>query len=398
MVATGRSVSVRVGATPLSATSRDNARTTPSIVEDAVAAANLPDYAGGRQSVSHWGERWLAFKHPLLKPNTYRSYAAIWESSVKSKWGARRINAITTGDVQDWIAELQRSGKKPPTIKHHVWVLGQVFAYAARSRALTYNPVREVQLPTNRSVGRLPYAPHFLTAEEVEQIADYLTAASPDAPWGSLVRFMVWTGLRTGEVAGLNIGDVDLLRRSVTVRRTRSVRGGVWTEHTPKSGRSRVVPLMPWVVDDLEALPSVHPHPNDPTAPLWPGSRPGAAGGSPKSADQRSGSVDFSSPWEAGTFLRRRFRPAVLALDIGPTRLHDLRHTFASLCASRGVPSQQVADWLGHANDVITRQIYTHLFDADSVAHADRLAAGGRPTASQPRRAVSPIAPIDRMG
>ena len=43
-------------------------------VEDAVAAANLPDYAGGRQSVSHWGERWLAAKQPVLKPSTYRSY------------------------------------------------------------------------------------------------------------------------------------------------------------------------------------------------------------------------------------------------------------------------------------------------------------------------------------
>ncbi len=44
------------------------------------------------------------------------------------------------------------------------------------------------------------------------------------------------------------------------------------------------------------------------------------------------------------------------------------------------MPSQQVADWLGHANDLITRQIYTHLFDTDSALHIDRLAAGGRPT------------------
>jgi integrase len=245
-----------------------------------------------------------------------------------------------------------------------------------------------IQDAYSRGAEARPYAPHFLTAEEVEAIADHLTAASPDAPWGSLVRFMAWTGLRTGEVAGLNIGDVDLLRKTVTVRRTRSIRGGVWAEHTPKSGRSRVVPLMPWVGEDLTNLLAMHPTPNDPKAPLWPGSRPGAAGGSPKSGDQRSGSVDFSRPWEAGTFLRRRFRPAVDALDIGPTRLHDLRHTFASLCASRAVPSAQVADWMGHANDVITRQIYTHLFDADSATHADRLAAGGRPRGPAPAEKV----------
>lgn len=350
-------------------------------VEDAVAAASLPDYAGGRQAVSHWGNLWLEQKRVLLKPSTSRGYQAIWDASVEPQWGSRRINAVTTADVQQWITELLRSGKKPPTIRHHVWVLGQVFAYAARSRAITYNPVRDVELPTDRSVGRLPYAPHFLTAEEVESIANYLDTAYPSTPHGSLVRFMAWTGLRTGEVAGLNVGDVDLLRKTVTVRRTRSVRGGVWTEHTPKSGRSRTVPLMPWVVEDLTDLLATHPRANDPAAPLWPGTRSGAAGGSPRTDNQRSGAVDFSSPWEAGTFLRRRFRPAVIALGIGPTRLHDLRHTFASLCASRGVPSPQVADWLGHANDVITRQIYTHLFDTDSARHADKLAAGGRPSA-----------------
>lgn len=138
----------------------------------------------------------------------------------------------------------------------------------------------------------------------------------------------------------------------------------------------------------------MHPRPNDDEAPLWPGTRPGAAGGSPTSGDQRSGSVDCSSPWEAGTFLRRRFRPAVVALDIGLTRLHDLRHTFASL-ASREASSAQVAKWMGHASDVITREVYTHLFDKDSVACAARLAAGGRPTAS---RSVASVTPIARRG
>ena len=46
---------------------------------------------------------------------------------------------------------------------------------------------------------------------------------------------------------------------------------------------------------------------------------------------------------------------------------------------------------MGHANDVITRQIYTHLFDADSVAHADRLAAGGRPKSVQVSGSVATL-------
>ena len=63
--------------------------------------------------------------------------------------------------------------------------------------------------------------------------------------------------------------------------------------------------------------------------------------------------------------------------------------------ASLEASSAQVAKGMGHASDVITREVYTHLFDKDSVAHADRLAAGGRPTTSQQGGAVTPFA---RMG
>jgi integrase len=360
-------------------------------VEDSVASASLPDYAGGKLSVAHWAGRWLDKKRALRKPSTVRGYEAIWTASVEPQWGNRRINSITTGDVQDWITELLQRDLKPPTIRHHVWVLGQAFSTAARARAITYNPVRDVELPTDRSVGRLKPEPHFLTAEEVEQIADHLTKTYPDHPWGVLVRFMCWTGLRTGEVSGLNVGDVDLMHSTLHVRRTRSVRGGLWSINTPKSGKARTVPLMPWVKDDLTAYLATHPGNANPDAPLWPGTRPGAAGGSPKTTTQRSGSLDFSSPWEATTFRRRRFKPALTAVGLPEAvRLHDCRHTFASLAASKGVPSAQVAKWLGHSSDVITREIYTHLFDADTSRHASDMGKGDRPR-SIPSATVTPI-------
>jgi hypothetical protein len=67
-------------------------------------------------------------------------------------------------------------------------------------------------------------------------------------------------------------------------------------------------------------------------------------------------------------------------------------HTFASLAASKGVPSAQVAVWMGHSSDVITRAIYTHLFDADAARHAELMGAGVRPTPATPATAtVTPI-------
>lgn len=100
---------------------------------------------------------------------------------------------------------------------------------------------------------------------------------------------------------------------------------------------------------------------------------------------QPTGAVDYDQPWEAGTFYRRRYLPAVLAARLpaagGGVTFHSLRHSFASLAASRGVPAKQVAAWMGHATEVVTLTIYTHLFAHDTARAVDAMAAGGRPTA-----------------
>ena len=373
------------------------------VVDAQVASGQIPDYDAGKETVKMWGERWLAAKEPVLKPSTYRSYKAIWTSSVEPEFGAQRLRSVTIEDVERFITSLQK--RSPLTIRHHIWVLGQVFKRAMKQRAITYNPVEFVDVPTARSTGRLPHEPHFLTAEEVEQIASQLDTTYPNTPWGLLVRFTAWTGLRAGEVAGLNIADVDLIRRTVTVRRTRQKRTSEWLVHTPKSGKQRVVPIMSdWLRDDLTDYLATHPHNTDPAAPFWPGTKPGGYShgerGSKQPGSTPAGSPDYGTPttptpWEPGTFYRRRFRPAVAAVGLpahpgGGVRFHDLRHTFASLAASKGVPSAQVAVWMGHSSDVITREIYTHLFDADSARHAERMGTGDRPR-SIPSATVIPI-------
>ncbi|WP_194905754.1 tyrosine-type recombinase/integrase [Quadrisphaera sp. INWT6] len=109
-----------------------------------------------------------------------------------------------------------------------------------------------------------------------------------------------------------------------------------------------------------------------------------------------SGAVDYDRPWEPGTFVKRRFRPALVAAGLpsgtrgAGVRFHDLRHTYASLCASAGVRSQQVAEWMGHANDTVTRLIYTHLFAEDTAAAVAALEGlSARPAAPDPALAAT---------
>ncbi|MBF5082412.1 tyrosine-type recombinase/integrase [Quadrisphaera sp. INWT6] len=141
---------------------------------------------------------------------------------------------------------------------------------------------------------------------------------------------------------------------------------------------------------------------DDASTPLWLGGCPGgyshgARGGTTSTDDSPvSGAVDYDRPWEPGTFVKRRFRPALVAAGLpsgtrgAGVRFHDLRHTYASLCASAGVRSQQVAEWMGHANDTVTRLIYTHLFAEDTAAAVAALEGlSARPAAPDPALAAT---------
>lgn len=194
-------------------------------------------------------------------------------------------------------------------------------------------------------------------------------ASQLPAPYDLMVRFMAYTGLRVAEVAGLDIKDIDLRRRVVTVRQTRTqVRGG-WEVHTPKSGKTRQVPVNRVLCEGLKAYLAVHPDPS-PDHPLW----PGRTGTRTKGVSGSGSVLDYDKPWCRNTFYKKYFKPALKSAGLPEgTRLHDLRHSFASICDSRGIPAKQVAAWMGHANEVVTRTIYIHLFASDSAHYADLL-------------------------
>jgi integrase len=199
-----------------------------------------------------------------------------------------------------------------------------------------------------------------------------------------MVRFAAFTGLRAGELAGLQVRDVNLLRRSVRVERTaQRAKGEGWSYASPKSDRStRSVPLRTGLVDELEAYLAEHPRRDEPTAPLWPGRLRGGYG------DGKSG-LDYERLFDHQSFYRYYFKPALSAAGLpATTRFHDLRHTYASIMAAAGVDIYKVSRWMGHANVSTTDAIYTHLFATDHEADMARLDAfveGARDTLVQLR-------------
>jgi integrase len=114
-------------------------------------------------------------------------------------------------------------------------------------------------------------------------VADHIGRVQGHPIYALAVMFAAFTGLRAGELAGLNVGDLTLPQvlgsaGSVNVTRTRRAVPGGWETSTPKSAKSRrVVPIDAWLADDLRAfLANDHPHGRpananyDSAAPLFP--------------------------------------------------------------------------------------------------------------------------------
>ena len=207
---------------------------------------------------------------------------------------------------------------------------------------------------------------HELRTWSAEQLAAFLSSQRDDrlhALWHTLAM----TGLRRGEALGLCWEDVDLEAGRLCVRRALVPSGKEVVVSEPKTARGRrVVALDPETVTVLKGQ---------------------AARQLKEQQDarvDRDGSV-FTSEEELGAAPRvisRCFRKAVKEAMLPEIRLHDLRHTHATLALRAGIHPKVVSERLGHATVSITLDTYSHAIPAMQEEAAQLIAglvfAGGR--------------------
>ncbi|MFF1879114.1 tyrosine-type recombinase/integrase [Leifsonia sp. NPDC058230] len=300
----------------------------------------------------------LEASRPRLKPGTYAGYVHLYESRNLPTFGKQRIAAVTSQDVELLVGKLVAAGRASSTIHNHYVALNKVFRYAMRHRLITHNPCEAVELPKPGS--REDFAAVFLTLPQVESIAAELDLWYP---YGLLVRFAAYTGLRSGELAGLRVKDMDLAGNRVFVRQTIRRINGKWTVGTPKSKNStREVPFARRSpVVDLREYLLTHPNSGDPDALLWPARSNG------------SRRLDYTRPIDCGGVRSYYLVPAAARLGIAAhMRFHDLRHTYASLMLAARFEPFEVARYLGHSGLVLLARTYGHMYATEPNAVADK--------------------------
>ena len=257
--------------------------------------------------------------------------------------GDTPLSRLTSERLRRMMAELIAAGYAPETVARTMRWVKLTLNQAVRDRRILSSPCEEVRLPKPRRTEM-----RLLDATQVDQLA----TALPDR-YGSLAIVAAYTGLRWGELAGLQAAAVDMQRGRLTVRSSLIEAAGQQPAlGSPKSPASERTIRLPKVA--VEALGS-HLDDHPPIAGMvW--------------------------TTEQGGFLRRgsfsRIWRKAVAESVGqPCRLHDLRHTHASWLVAAGEHPKSIQTRLGHSSIQVTIDRYGHLMDGLDHQTAVRLDA-----------------------
>ena len=308
----------------------------------AVVTGQYVDPKAGKTTVRQYATMWQGAQ--VTRAHTKRNTDIALRLHVLPHIGSRTLGSVRPSDMQALVKTLSAT-LAPGTVRETYKVAGRMFAAAVDDRIIAASPCHRIRLPRDDR-------PEVI-APTVQEITALAGAVQPR--YRALVVLLAGSGLRIGEALGLNVSDVDFLRRTVKVERQRLPSGEIGPVKTLKSART--VPLGQVVIDELAAHLAAFPT-NGPLFTLATG----------KPLAYRTWRSIWARAAEAEAKAREdaagKVRPHV---DIVPLDVdtHALRHFYASALIAGGASVKVVQTRLGHASAVITLNVYGHLWPGD---------------------------------
>jgi integrase len=277
------------------------------------------DPAWSSVTIIDYATSWLAQR--TLRPRTVELYQGLLDRYLLPELGRIELGALTPRDVRAWhVALLKRGRPGPVTVAKAYRLLRTICETAVSDEMIARNPCNL----KGAAVEHSPERP-VLSVAEVEAVAGAI-----EERYGALVLLAAWCGLRLGEALALTRADVDLDRGSVNIDKSAAeLKSGERVVGPPKTKAGiRKVYMPPHVVPALR----VH-----------------------LERFSGSGSDDLVFTGTQGQPLRRAslytaWTRATKELGMTGVRLHDLRHTGATLAAATGASTKELMNRLGHAS------------------------------------------------
>ena len=308
-------------------------------------------------------EHWLpAQKSRALRPATLAQYSTVVDHWIIPRIGETKVAAVTPAVVDEMVESMKteksargRQGLSDRTAQLTVGVLKSACTWAMNNGLLSRNPLAGVQRP--KVVGRP-------MKSWTESQARQFLANTKSERLGFAWALLLTRGMRRGELCGLRWAEVDLDGGVLVVTRTRVVVEGRAIDSAPKTKAGhRTIPLDASLVALLKAHRARQAEERL------------RAGQSYSDADYVLAN-ELGEAYHPDT-VSHRFDEAVKTTGLPRIRLHDSRHTAASLMLAAGVPTKVVSELLGHASPTITLAIYAHTLPGMAQEAGEQLS--GRP-------------------
>jgi len=255
--------------------------------------------------------------------------------------------------VKRLIATWWSNGLKKQTIHNILTPLKEAYQHAMDEGLLTMNPVaRTGRLTRSKDDPRTTITP--LTTDEVRIMLDVAFQQAPDTLYPVLL-CAVRTGMREGELIGVQWGDVDLHGGFLEIKRA-VVRGKDTSTKTHKIRRVEMTPQLQAVLTRLKEIRTVE----------------AMAAARTLTEYERVFLSQTGEQWADQT-LRPAFNRCLNAAGVRHIGLHVLRHTYASLLIQQGAPAKYIQEQLGHGSIGMTLNTYSHLFPGDHRHYVNKL-------------------------
>ncbi|MDE1888920.1 MAG: site-specific integrase [Planctomycetota bacterium] len=267
---------------------------------------------GENKSFKDMMEKFMQEHAPKVSKRTQESYRTSL-GNLMPYFADMRLSSITPKAITGYKALRYSTGVKPATVNLEHALLSKAFNLAVKEwEWLKENPVSKVRKDKENN-----QRDRWLTVEEAQRLLE----SSPQ--WlREIILFDLHTGLRRGELLSLEWDKVNLIRKVVIIQKS-------------KNGKPRTIPLTPTALDILEEKAKI------------------------KSLKTNLVFLNgFGENITTGSF-EKAFYNALKKTGIKDFRFHDLRHTFATRLAQRGVDIYKISKLLGHQSITMTQR-YAH--------------------------------------
>lgn len=303
--------------------------------------------------VDAWFDYWISIKKKTVRPNTVRNYSERYYKNIQKVIGKKLLSEVKPIHCQKIFTDMADKGYKTSTIYQARISLFNMLEFAKENDVIINNPCKK---SVKSDMGKPSEKKEALSIDVQKLFLKYAEGNS----YENQFRFILQTGLRTGELVGLKWEDIDFENKTLKVQRTMEYRYsvGTWRVGEPKSKSGyRSIPL----TDEAIRILKVQKEKNKKIKVI-------------------------SMEWSEQIFLCRKGEPvknstydsALFKIcdkaEIKRFSMHVLRHTFATRCIEGGMMPKTLQKILGHSNIGITMNLYVHITEEEKQREIDLVA------------------------